>query len=137
MPPEVEWVRTWLTKAKRDLSAARRLIAEPPILAEIACFHAQQAAEKSLKGFLVYHEVEFEKVHAIRYLLDLCIGIDDEFERLRERAEPLTRYAILGRYPAPGAEVTQAEATAAVEVAAGVSEFVLSRLPQQVRPAGD
>lgn len=44
-------VRGWFLKADSDLADARRTIAsEGPY--DTACFHAQQAAEKYLKGYL-------------------------------------------------------------------------------------
>jgi len=52
-------VRGWLEKARRDLATAQSQlrVAEPP--ADIICFHAQQAAEKYLKAYLVWRGIEF------------------------------------------------------------------------------
>lgn len=48
----------WLAKADEDLAVAEHLLAdESPYLAAIA-FHAQQAAEKYIKAFLVRRQVE-------------------------------------------------------------------------------
>ncbi len=129
MPPDSDWVREWLKKADLDLQAARRLMPQPPRMPDIVCFHAQQAVEKFLKAFLVYHEVEFEKVHAIRYLLDLCVEIDSDFGCLRDQAEPLSRHAVLGRYPMSSPEVSEVQAAETVQVAEEVREFVLARMP--------
>ena len=129
MPPDADWVREWLRKADLDLQAARRLMSQPPHMPEIVCFHAQQAVEKFLKAFLVYHEVEFEKVHAIRYLLDLCVEIDSEYDCLRDRAEPLSRHAVQGRYPMSGPEINEGQAAETVRVAGEIREFVLARMP--------
>jgi HEPN domain-containing protein len=55
MPHDPELVaetRAWLIRAKRDIDAgAFELTASRPFSAD-AVFHAQQAAEKSLKAFL-------------------------------------------------------------------------------------
>ena len=134
MPPEADWVRSWLSKADDDLLAARRLLAEPPVLADIVAFHAQQAVEKLLKAFLVHREVEFEKVHTIRYLLDLCARLDGDFESLRDAAESLTRFAVVARYPVPGSCATEAEARSAVTVAERVHSFIWSRIPERFGP---
>ena len=128
MPPEADWVRNWLAKAEEDLAVAQRLLRDPPVYPAVAAFHAQQAAEKLLKAFLLHHRIEFEKAHSIRYLLDLCEGIDRSFGQLRDRAETLTRYAVTARYPIAGGEVEEGEAEDAVEAAAGVRVFVLGRL---------
>lgn len=43
------------------------------------CFHAQQMAEKYLKGFLAFSNKRFEKKHQLDYLLNLCETIDPSF----------------------------------------------------------
>ncbi len=71
-PEEVrhDLVQQWLSRAEEDLDVATRLIAEStPYLSTVA-FHAQQAAEKFLKAFLVRHGVEFPKTHDLEELLD-------------------------------------------------------------------
>ena len=51
-PVRLADARAWLSKADMDLrAAAHELTAVPPFTAD-AVFHAQQAAEKTLKGFL-------------------------------------------------------------------------------------
>ena len=51
--------KAWMTKAAGDLSAAaHQLTATPPFTAD-AVFHAQQAAEKAMKGLLAWHDVPF------------------------------------------------------------------------------
>lgn len=66
MPPDAARVaeaRPWFVKAEHDLRAADVLLAAtPPLLGE-AAYHCQQAAEKSLKGFLSWHDIPFSKTH--------------------------------------------------------------------------
>ena len=51
--------REWLVKAALDLRTAEfEFTAQPPLTADIV-FRCQQLAEKSLKGFLVWHDVPF------------------------------------------------------------------------------
>lgn len=45
------WVREWLQKAKADSRAMHLVMEDDDPLTDIACFHAQQCAEKSLKAF--------------------------------------------------------------------------------------
>ncbi|PKO22286.1 MAG: hypothetical protein CVU38_10255 [Chloroflexi bacterium HGW-Chloroflexi-1] len=61
-------VQSWLTKAQRDLASARVLAAHDKPLLDTAVYHCQQAAEKAVKGFLVFHDCEFEKIHDIETL---------------------------------------------------------------------
>ena len=46
----------------------------------MACYHAQQCAEKYLKGYLVAHNVLFRLVHDLDYLIQLCAPLNPAFE---------------------------------------------------------
>jgi hypothetical protein len=72
-----EFVRDWLKKADNDLKAAQLLLDAPEAPVDTICFHAQQAAEKVLKGLLTARSIEFPKTHSLLLLLDL-LG-DDEW----------------------------------------------------------
>ena len=133
MPPEPNWAQAWLAKADHDLDAARHLLRSQPILTDIVGFHAQQAAEKYLMAICVHNSVEFQKVHTIRYLIDLCIEIAPELESLRSRAEPLTRYAVQRRYPMPASEDTAADAESAVAAAEAVGDIAVQHVRESHR----
>ena len=60
-PPEEtarEMAGEWLVKADADLRAGDELLSTAA-LSEIAAFHAQQAAEKALKSFLVWNQQDW------------------------------------------------------------------------------
>jgi HEPN domain-containing protein len=62
MKGKIDLTKLWIKKAENDLITAKNSLnikPEPPL--DTICFHAQQCAEKYLKAFLVYHEIEFEK----------------------------------------------------------------------------
>ena len=80
-----------------DWSAVEKLFTPDCEETEIAAFHCQQAVEKTLKGFLVYRKIDFERIHDLGRLLDYCAGADQDFESLRDAVEPLTLYAVAGR----------------------------------------
>jgi HEPN domain-containing protein len=62
-PERIAEVRSWFAKASEDLRAAAfKLTAQPPLTADIV-FHAQQAVEKAIKGFLSWHDRPFRKTH--------------------------------------------------------------------------
>ncbi len=46
--------REWLVRAEQDLKYARLVLPNHSDLFEVALYHCQQCAEKSLKGYLVY-----------------------------------------------------------------------------------
>jgi HEPN domain-containing protein len=56
MPPKfLRHAEPWLTRSARDLIAAQQLTNSADPLYDAAVFHAQQAVEKALKGFLTAH----------------------------------------------------------------------------------
>jgi len=131
---EDEIVREWLVKAQNDLSSAELLLTADKPIRDTGCFHCQQAAEKALKAFLSYQGIEFEKSHSLVYLVDLCIGLDRDFQVLQSDARDLTIYAVGIRYPGEFIEPDENEAQAALEMAYTVWNFVLKRLPATVYP---
>lgn len=137
MPPDsvrVEDTRAWPEKAQQDMGAGRAdLIADPSYPGD-AMFHAQQAAEKALKGFLAWHEVIFRKTHDLRELFKDCGRIDPSLCELAERAKSLTPYAWRFRYPGERDDPTSEEAEEALALAGDVYNAILARLPDEVHP---
>jgi HEPN domain-containing protein len=134
MPPEAEVVREWLRIAGEDLRAATvDLRADPPLLAD-ACFHCQQAIEKSLKAFLTHHKIAFMRSHDVGYLLMLCATMAPTFESWRQYAGRMTGYAVRFRYPMPGADPSEDESHNALRVACELYRFVLVQMPAEPQP---
>jgi HEPN domain-containing protein len=133
-PALVAEVHAWLSKAGKDLGAAEyELQADPPFSDDIV-FHAQQAAEKSLKAFLSWHRVPFRKTHNLIELGEACCRIDGSLEPLLRRAAPLTEYAWKFRYPGDPEDATAEDAAEALATARHVFDAVLRRLPSGVGP---
>jgi len=127
MKSKIDLVKAWLKKAENDLSAAENSIEAK--LYDIASFHAQQCAEKYLKAFLTYHEVEFEKTHAIEDLLLLASQIDDSFVKMIEEGKKLTPYAVEVRYPLLIQEPSEEETKELLRIAIKIKELILKKLP--------
>ena len=121
-PPE----HAWFAKADDDLEIARRALQPDRPLPAIACFHAQQCAEKYLKGYLVAHDVPFRFVHDLAYLTRLCTGLDAAFEGLTPAAKFLNAYIATSCYPAeidPEPDIEAAQE--AIRLAQQIADFVL------------
>jgi HEPN domain-containing protein len=86
-----EDARAWMEKAKIDLLSARALLDNGIISS--ALFHTQQAAEKSLKAFLTWHQTPFRRVHDLEELGAICERIDGSLSGTVRQSEPLTAYA--------------------------------------------
>ncbi|MGH2709536.1 MAG: HEPN domain-containing protein [Actinomycetota bacterium] len=132
-PARVEDTRAWLSKARLDLDAGRYELAIPAFLGDVV-FHAQQAAEKSFKGFLAWHDVPLRKTHDLGAIGSVCVKIDGSLRQVVDRAVHLTPYAWKFRYPGEPGAPTGAEAEAAVATAQEVYETILALLPREVRP---
>ena len=130
---KTDLVRAWLTKARKDLHFAKEALREGEEYADMACFHAQQAAEKTLKAYLVWLDIEFPKTHVLEDLLDLIAQRDDAFEPFREDLEALTPFAVETRYPEFSLPAVE-EAKSAVETATNVLEFIKTLLPEECLP---
>lgn len=88
-PEQVQWdfVQEWLKKAGDDLRAARLLVEQEFEDYEATAFHAQQAAEKYVKAWLVRHQVEHPKTHNMKTLRDIVRTRDVELAENLVRAE--------------------------------------------------
>ena len=89
--------KSWISKGRDDLRSARVRLNHPDeMTAEIAAFHAQQAAEKALKAVLIKRGISIRKTHDLEELHRLVGG---DFEPSAEELAPLTPYAVQSRYP--------------------------------------
>ena len=124
--PLKDEIEQWLTIAESDFQAYKILASsEKPPTMEV-CFHCQQCAEKYLKAFLQERMVRFERTHNLTTLLDLCLPLDQEFEKLRRELERLENYSVAVRYP--GAKVSLEIAQEAFALAKKIREFVRTKL---------
>lgn len=129
-PEILKKVMQWLSLADEDLNLASHALglgAQSPY--RLIAYHAQQCAEKCLKAFLVYHNVDFPYTHNIRRLLKFCEEHAEWTDALKG-AEELTPYAITARYPGEDELVSEAEAKRAIELARQVREQVRTELTQ-------
>jgi HEPN domain-containing protein len=133
--PEPE-AKAWLIKAWRDLETARRAVKDEPPFYDVGVYHCQQAAEKAVKAFLVHHGKPYEKTHDIEVLVDLAGEVDATFSELADAADTLTPYATRFRYPNAtfSVEPLPVEYDEALEQAQATYNFVLARLPVEMRP---
>lgn len=125
-------VQRWFANASEDLRVSEVLfqIDATKYLRSIP-YHAQQAAEKSIKGYLAYQKVKFPYIHDIGKLATLVLSINPELEDLLKEADDLTDYAIQFRYPdaVNRREPTITDAKEALKTAKKVVETMASLIP--------
>lgn len=140
MPPEAYAPGSpadWLRHAYSDLALAG-ITPLPQVLLEQLCFHAQQAAEKALKGILVACNVAVPRTHNLRTLFDL-LPVDLLVPSDVQLAAGLSDYAVASRYPGVSEPVEAEECREAVDLAEAVvywAERVISlRSAASLQPA--
>jgi len=134
-PPEVvkeEFTREWVRKAESDFKTADHLCQSGPDFAGGAAFHSQQAAEKYLKAFLVWHQIEFPKTHDIETLLKLAGKVDSKIPDVLKDAVILTPYGVDYRYPGEYPQVGRSDAERAFLLADRVRKEIRNRLPHHI-----
>lgn len=121
-------VQKWIDKARNDLLWTEGSLNEKIYYG--ACFSAQQAVEKALKGFLLSQGKVLRKIHDLGAILEECIKIDSSFETVREDVIPLVDYYIQTRYPDMGdlIEYTQEKAVQALENGRKIVTFVENKI---------
>jgi HEPN domain-containing protein/predicted nucleotidyltransferase len=89
--------RGWLSNGDDGVSTIQILLAAggPP---RMACYHAQQAAEKYLKAFLAAQGQAIPKTHDLRDLFSRCRTLAPSWTIQDVDWVKLTGYAVLGRY---------------------------------------
>jgi HEPN domain-containing protein len=127
-------VQSWLTKAQHDLAAADVLSQSVMPLLDTAIYHCQQAAEKSLKGYLVYCDQELERVHDVEALIRAALPYEAMFSVHSEAGRLLTPYSRIFRYPGYAIEPSEDQFAQAYASATAIYHFVLSLLPADAQP---
>jgi len=129
MDAKLEMTRQWIMRADDDLRLAELIQKDKDPVYWAIAFHAQQCAEKALKGVLTFHDIRAGKTHDIENLLRLSSPVVEGLEKLTEQAKDLSVYAVDSRYPVPHGDVSNNEAIEAVGTARKIFECVLNALP--------
>ena len=121
----------WLERAERDLRMAQIALdnSDPPN----SCFHSQQAAEKALKGFLVFRGKPLERTHIVQDLAASSALEDPDFLACSNDAQILDSLYIDTRYPDSETHTFKnyepEEAQRMVERADRIVSLVRSKIP--------
>jgi HEPN domain-containing protein len=125
-------VREWLKYSYSDLFTARHMFEDVyPKQTEIVCFHCQQCAEKALKGFLIYKDIEPPKIHDLRILCKMCQDLDHSFNSTSVFCAALTPFSVSARYPKELA-TDETVAKIAIEYAQQVYDFCVSKIQASI-----
>jgi HEPN domain-containing protein len=118
----------WLRQARRDVDDARYNQAGGRY--HLACFLAQQAAEKALKGYLYAQGEDRAWGHSVADLARQAAEYDARFEALISVGGGLDRHYIPTRYPngLPGGIPAEAFDADDAEKALRQSQYIISQI---------
>jgi HEPN domain-containing protein len=94
----LDLARVLLARAEDDETLVRKVSSDADIADAIVGFHAQQAAEKSIKTVLAARGVSFVKSHALGYLIGLVEENDIKGPSELSEADVLSPWAVEFRY---------------------------------------
>jgi HEPN domain-containing protein len=118
----MERYESWIDRAKSSYELSKATISNN-IYFEDLCYQAQQAAEKALKGLLIYYGVEPELTHNIGILLNELEKVTEVDENIKETMD-LTNYSVQTKYPGEYDAITKEEYENAVKIAKGCLDWV-------------
>jgi len=128
----------WIAKADHDFLNIQNNLNGPNVPWDTVCFHAQQAAEKLLKAFLVYHGQPFLRTHDLVAILAGCVAIEPSLSALEDDCRRLTYYAVTARYPDDLYEPAETDGREMLVAASRVRRAILVLLPESGRtPPGE
>ena len=96
----------WINKAENDLLSITNNFNATDIPVDVCCFHAQQAAEKYMKAYLVSKNLSFPKTHDLEALLRLCAQQNPFFGNILAEARSFLEYALIPSYPDISGDLT-------------------------------
>jgi HEPN domain-containing protein len=117
--------REWIEKAEEDWNVmlkAYRARKNPAFNA--ACFHAQQCAEKYLKGRLEEAGIAFARTHDLILLLNQTLSVEPGWAIIQPELDYLNNFSVIYRYP--GHSATKSEAKDAVSACRKVRRLIRS-----------
>ena len=125
----------WIAFARRDVQAADVLRQNG--IYEESCFHAQQAAEKALKAFLVYNGQTPPRLHDLLDLLTRCLTFDTTLNAFRAECTTLNQYYAPTCYPDAAAAVSPADLPGQTEAqrALDYARVIVSAIETRIVPS--
>jgi HEPN domain-containing protein len=85
----------WFVKAREDLWMNKKVCEDPAAPTDLIAFHAQQSAEKCIKGLLTLYQVDFPKIHDLGALIALLRPVLDKLPVSIESADRLSAFAVI------------------------------------------
>lgn len=125
-------VDEWIAMADDDLAFAKAALEDKLEYYLQICFYLHQATEKILKAYILANALEFEKIHDLNKLLQICVQKDEEFSEFVENVKLLNPFYIGTRYPDVVIKVSKSQTENVLNLAEQIASFVKEKLKEAV-----
>jgi HEPN domain-containing protein len=131
MKSKKEDAKRWFLQALRDLDDAKFNLSGGRF--NVACFLAQQSAEKALKAYLFLKGAEEVWGHSVGELCEDAKNFDEDFKEIESASKSLDKYYIPTRYPnalpggIPSESFDKSDAEKAISLAEKIINFIKSK----------
>jgi HEPN domain-containing protein len=128
MSEKIEIVKQWIEKADHDFGTAQLVFLYIPEYRDMMAFHCQQAVEKYLKGYLLFLDIQFKRLHSLNYLLSLVSQKDGISIELFDEASQLEDFSVEIRYPDTMIELSVEDILHAFKITRDFRKYVLIKM---------
>ena len=115
-------------KADEDIKYAKASLEENLEFYPQICFLLHQAVEKYLKAYIIASELNFQKIHDLGQLIQVCGQKDSQFNQFFDKIADLNTYYIETRYPDFVITVNKTQTENAFSLAENISTFVKQKI---------
>lgn len=113
----------WLSSAEEDLLVTETLLKYSPNLMSAIAFHAEQAAEKTIKAYLIKLDIKLIKTHDFDKLLTVIEDREEFSARLYDLVQIFDKFNVEVRYPDNESIPTKDELLEMIENAKEIYSF--------------
>lgn len=126
----------WFDQASHDLEVAKSNLNAH--YWSDTCFMCEQAAQKALKAYLIYHGKRYVWEHSIQELVKMCMEYEKRFKEFIKAGMTLDRFYIPTRYPnalAPPAVPYKSYAKEDALKAISLTERIIEKVREELKKA--
>jgi hypothetical protein len=96
----------------------------PDLMYSTICYHATQAVEKQLKGYIIANGKKAAKTHNLKDLLHIAVSIDESFSEIEDECSKLDQFTPAVRYDG-SLTITKADIATTKKSLSKISNFSL------------
>jgi len=122
--------KEWRLLADEDMEVVSLAVSRKPPLNEPAAFHCQQAAEKYLKGVLVFFGEEPPHTHDLTKLRLLAEKHRPAFSAISTSCSTLSRYSVIPRYDFDLRSTSDADMCLLLQCVHEIKTFLEKEIPE-------